>query len=572
MNDDAPGIPLTIVEVPSPTFRSRVGAAEAPDGGPRLLDHLTDVENAMRRSEYGAAALQTDADETSALWALATHWRRRSVVARNGEEYVGVGTVRVPLREALADARVRLGVVPHARGRGVGGALLEVAERIAREEGRTRLRLHAPHVAGIPFDPSAGWIEAPDGAGRVPAAAASSRFLTDNGWTLAGVERVSALDLQSGADAHAAAIDAQITAALDAAAPDYALHVWTGPTPPEWLGGVAQLSARLPGDSPTGDAAAGEEAWDVNRVASNDVRIAAANRTAIVAGVEHVPSGTLVAFSELQIWRDHPRRPALQGVTIVGPEHRGHRLGLLTKAAALRELRQRAPECPGVVTWTAESDTRLIALNEQLGFRPIGVEGVWVKTIDLVEPDDPAARTTTDASTTAPAAPGAPGEPEAASLHPDSVQRGPVAAPAAPPTAAPSIPDPSIPGAPGGPETPQPGAPQPGAPEVPGAPPSAPEGPGVPPQPQPGAPEPGAPEPSTWSAPAGPSAAPTGAPGHGDWTVPAAPEAEQAPEAAEPDVPSAPGFGTPPPGAAGPTDEHGDGPASPAPDWSRPTD
>lgn len=403
MNDDAPGIPLTIVEVPTPTFRTKAGTVETPDGGPRLLDRLTEVENALRLAEYGAAALQTDASEVSALWALATHWRRRSVIAQSGDDVIGVATVQVPLREALDEARVRIGVLPQARGRGVGGALIDVAERIARDEGRSRLTLRAPHVAGLPFDPSAGWIESPDGAGRVPAAAASSRFLSERGWTLTGVDRVSALDLQAAAEAHAATVDAQLAAALDAASPDYALHVWAGPTPPEWLGGIATLSSDLPGDAPHGGAAAGEDAWDVNRVASNDVRIAAANRTAIVAGVEHVPTGSLVAFAELHVWRDHPRRPALQGVTIVHPEHRGHRLGLLAKAAVLREVRGRAPECPGVVTWNAEADTRLIALNDRLGFRPIGVEGVWQRTLGPVSDESvPAADTASGAAASEP--------------------------------------------------------------------------------------------------------------------------------------------------------------------------
>ncbi|KAB1659612.1 GNAT family N-acetyltransferase [Pseudoclavibacter chungangensis] len=402
MNDVAPGIPLTIVEVPPPTFRSRAAAAESIDGGPRLIELLAEAENALRRGEYGAAALQTDAAEVSALWALATHWRRRSVIALSGDAVVGLATVRVPLRESLDSARIRIGVASNAREHGIGGALIDVAERIAREEGRTRLRLRAPHVAGVPFDPSAGWIESPDGVGRVPAAAASSRFLTHHGWSLAGVERVSALDLQSGAASQTEALDAQIAAALAAIEPEYALHVWSGPTPPEWLGGVANLSADLPGDAPTGHAAAGESSWDVNRVASNDVRIAAANRTALVVGVEHVPTGTLVAFSELHLWRDHPNRPALQGLTIVHPEHRGRRLGLLTKARLVRELRERAPECPGIVTWSPESDARLVSLGERLGFRPIGVEGVWTKTLEpLPEEPETDEAAVTDAATAA---------------------------------------------------------------------------------------------------------------------------------------------------------------------------
>jgi hypothetical protein len=57
-------------------------------------------------------------------------------------------------------------------------------------------------------------------------------------------------------------------------------------------------------------------------------------------------------------------------MTIVDATHRGHRLGMLVKAANLRALRDAVPAVERVITWNAASNTHMIAINEALGFRP----------------------------------------------------------------------------------------------------------------------------------------------------------------------------------------------------------
>lgn len=65
------------------------------------------------------------------------------VAMRNGEL---VGTCRVIVEDGLARLG-RMAVEPELRGRGLGGTVLEEAERVASAAGATRMRLHAQVAA-----------------------------------------------------------------------------------------------------------------------------------------------------------------------------------------------------------------------------------------------------------------------------------------------------------------------------------------------------------------------------------------------------------------------------------------
>ncbi|WP_244928378.1 hypothetical protein [Nocardioides sp. W7] len=76
-------------------------------------------------------------------------------------------------------------------------------------------------------------------------------------------------------------------------------------------------------------------------------------------------------------------RPALaeQHDTSVVAAHRGHRLGLLLKAEMLRWLAEAEPQVETVDTWNAESNARMIDVNELLGYRVMGRELVFQGSI-----------------------------------------------------------------------------------------------------------------------------------------------------------------------------------------------
>jgi GNAT superfamily N-acetyltransferase len=82
-----------------------------------------------------------------------------------------------------------------------------------------------------------------------------------------------------------------------------------------------------------------------------------------------VATGELVALSELSV---DPALPgwAFQGMTVVARPHRGHRLGVRVKAALMDRLREVRPDLRAVMTCNAATNTHMIAINEQLGYRP----------------------------------------------------------------------------------------------------------------------------------------------------------------------------------------------------------
>jgi hypothetical protein len=58
---------------------------------------------------------------------------------------------------------------------------------------------------------------------------------------------------------------------------------------------------------------------------------------------------------------------AFQEDTSVVRAHRGHRLGLLMKAAMLRWVGDERPEVGTIDTWNAAGNHHMIAVNERLG-------------------------------------------------------------------------------------------------------------------------------------------------------------------------------------------------------------
>ncbi|MGY1835718.1 GNAT family N-acetyltransferase [Blastococcus sp. SYSU DS0510] len=260
------------------------------------------------------------------------------------------GALRIvlPLKDNPSLAVVDLAVHPAARRRGLGSALLAEARGIAAAHGRTLLVTEVDEPG-------------PGAPGRV--------FAERHGWSCDLVETRRELALPVDADRLRA-----VEAGAAAAGAGYGIVTWRDRTPDALLADRALLERRMTTDAPHGELPVGEEEWDGDRIREYEQTHVARGRTVLSAGA--VTDGRLVGFTDLQIPLAQPVL-AHQGGTLVLREHRGRRLGARMKAAVLRELAAGYPQVRRISTYNAEDNTPMVAVNEELGFRPAGALSSW---------------------------------------------------------------------------------------------------------------------------------------------------------------------------------------------------
>lgn len=262
---------------------------------------------------------------------------------------VGVLRVLFPLRDNTSVALLDVAVHPGHRRRGLGTALLADARAHAAEHGRTVLVSEVDEAS-------------PASPGRA--------FAERHGWTCDLVETRRDLALP---------VDEQRLAALEKeaarAGAGYGIVTWRDRTPDALLEDRALLERRMTTDAPHGDLPVEEEEWDGERIREYERSHVARGRTVLSAGAL-TGDGRLVAFTDLQVSLAQPER-ASQGGTLVLREHRGHRLGARVKAAVLRDLAVQFPRVRRISTYNSERNTPMVAVNEALGFRPVGQLSSW---------------------------------------------------------------------------------------------------------------------------------------------------------------------------------------------------
>ena len=281
----------------------------------------------------------------------------RSLVALDGDRAVGAAAMELPQRDNLHLAELGVCVVPDARRRGVGSALLEAIERAAADAGRTTLTAYVD--------------EPPELAGRSPGRA----FAPRHGYALAQTEVRRDTDLPLDP-----AVVSRLTAECAAHAAGYAVRTWRDRCPDDLVDGMARLKKTMSTDVPLGDMDWHEEVWDAARVRQREELVAAQGRTFFAAGAVHEASGQLVAFTDVGIARAHPER-AYQWETLVVGEHRGRRLGMLLKLHCYSTIAQACPSTRFVSTWNAEENAPMIRVNDALGARTNGTLSWWQRKL-----------------------------------------------------------------------------------------------------------------------------------------------------------------------------------------------
>ena len=356
---------ITGVEFRPLTIPDSIDSPDARD----FID-MVDVRNRIY------AEISGHGDEAIAADELLPHYRpdvyelrRAWVVLRDGVMVGRVGA-DIPLHEGSKNAYWLIELLREAQGHGIGSAAYELVEQTAREHGRSVLQSWAEHPAA-----DGPRIESPTGFGSIPHDRAA-RFYLRHGHSLEQVERNSALDLRGSFDEIERLHDE-----AERAATGYRVVQWSPPTPPEFAEGYAWMKSRMNTDAPAAGLDFDEEVWDAARIARHDSLYTDAGRLLLVTAAQHIETGELCAFNELVIGKDRTEA-SHQEDTLVLKAHRGHRLGMLVKCAALLSWRDIAPESPRMITYNAEENRPMLDINEAIGFVPIAYEGAWKKVLD----------------------------------------------------------------------------------------------------------------------------------------------------------------------------------------------
>ena len=176
-----PTLSFTIEEVPLPDTLDSPGAAAFVRG--------LEVSNAVEAIGFGTDDLAYEPDEELPYWKN-PHQPTRMVVARVDGEIVAEASYETQTADDADSGWLGVHVLPDFRGHGIGTALADEVERMAREDGKAKAIVYT----GLQ-DVAGDRIPSPTGFGSIPAEHPDVRFLLARGYRFEQVERLSRLPL-----------------------------------------------------------------------------------------------------------------------------------------------------------------------------------------------------------------------------------------------------------------------------------------------------------------------------------------------------------------------------------------
>ncbi|HET7326549.1 MAG TPA: GNAT family N-acetyltransferase [Nocardioidaceae bacterium] len=265
-----------------------------------------------------------------------------------GLEVLGVASVETSHWGDNADlAWIELVVVPDARGRGHGAALLQAAQEWA-------------HAAHKPLLMGGTWVGSP-----------GENFPDRFGYRPGMVEEERRLDLDT-LD-HDRIVKLHDEAAERTA--DYELVRLAGPVPDHLLPDLVAVAAVI-NDAPLDDLEFEDEVFSEDRLRTFDQSRAARQQRVYRILARRVSDGAWAGQTFVTVDANQDG-VVEQGDTSVARAHRGHRLGLLLKTEMLGWLRDVEPGLRTWDTWNAASNAHMIAVNDALGCRVVGRTVAW---------------------------------------------------------------------------------------------------------------------------------------------------------------------------------------------------
>jgi len=270
---------------------------------------------------------------------------------------VGLIRLEAPLLENTDMAGVHVSVTPSARRNGFGREMFEFALARVREIGRTKVLIRTfADVEGCP-----------------PTDPAGAEFARALGFAPALPEIARQLDVSS---VDKTLLDGMLAEAW-AKADGYRIVQWLGVPPEDLIDDVAYLDGRLFQDAPMGDLDLEPEKVTADREDSMTVR----GRVTVHTGAVHEESGRLAAWTTICLDPEVDNGQAMQFITLVDPDHRGHRLGTIVKIENLRRARVEDPKLNLITTWNAAANGYMITINEAMGFRPAWGMMEWQRAV-----------------------------------------------------------------------------------------------------------------------------------------------------------------------------------------------
>jgi GNAT superfamily N-acetyltransferase len=280
----------------------------------------------------------------------------RRWVARDGDALVAYGVLNLGRSGDNAHrAEFDIEVAASHRRRGIGRDMLARIADVAEADGRTTL------------------------SGGTPKDSVGEQFLAAVGTEQAYLDRRSRLRV---ADVDQSLVDGWIADA-EAKAADYSLLLFEGPVPEEHLQATIDIHEAM-NDAPREGLDLEDEHETPEQFRDGERRLAELGSVRMQVIARHDPTGEFAGFSTLS-W--HPLLPQVvwQWGTAVRREHRGHAIGRWVKAANFNKLRERNPSAETVDTWNAGSNKWMLAINDDLGFKPYIWYTAWQGSVDAIK-------------------------------------------------------------------------------------------------------------------------------------------------------------------------------------------
>lgn len=305
------------------------------------------------------AVTYTALDVTVFLTEPAREMRHELYAGLVGGRVVAAGWLSLPLLDNRWRGDVQVYVPPEDRRRGHGSAMLAHLEGRIRAEGRTMV------LSEVAWP----YVDGPDGSGP------GVDFARAHGFDLA----LGDVQRRLTPPVPAQVLDRLASEAAQHHA-GYQLRSWIGPIPDDLVEEWAELNASLGTEAPTGELDIEPENAEIASVRERE-RLEELQGRVSLHTVAVRRDGRLAAYTELIVPTLEPGL-VYQWGTLVRREDRGHRLGVAVKVANLRLLQQARPEADRVVTFNAEVNEHMIAVNDALGFVPVERLGEFQKRLD----------------------------------------------------------------------------------------------------------------------------------------------------------------------------------------------